>query len=230
MSALSLASLFTIGLDILNTKLSQKTKSILANMGDARSEQKDSDDVEWWQHVGFTSRPAKPVARGAAAQGFVVRTGGNDACIASKDLRGQELAGELGYGETCVYAAGENGTGQARILLKSNGSIHIYSREGNTSGGTGMTISLDAENGAIRLINNNGYGLIIDSDGVKLTATESCLSLGSDGVVKLIGTGAAQVDGTSITIGSTAVIGVNSALTGVSGPQGVASTKVLIES
>lgn len=121
----TLSSVFQVGLDILSTVRDAVTKTILANLGDVVSEQSESDEAEWWQHVGFASRPSAPNKLGrTAAQCVALRTGGRDAVIASRDLRGQALAGNLQPGETCIYAAGETGTAQARVLLKKDGSIN----------------------------------------------------------------------------------------------------------
>lgn len=230
MSAPTLSEIFQIGIDVLKTTVDNTTKKILAQIGNVNGAGlNQGDNVEWYQHVGFASRPPKAVPGEEACKAVSIRQGGTDAVIASHDARGLELYGNLADGETCIYAAGEDGEAQARILLKKDGSINLYTRKGNTSGGTGMMISLDAANGAIRLVNDQGYGLIIDADGVKLTAGGAGLVLESGGNVKLIGTGQTQVDGGGICIGSLAVPGVNSALTGVTGLVGKASLKVLIE-
>lgn len=230
MGAPTLSEMFQIGVDVLRTTVEEATKRILAQTGAVNGEgQTDSDNVEWWQHVGFASRPPKAVPGSEACKAFVVRQGTVDAAIASHDMRGLEMYGNLSDGETCVYAPGEDGQGQARILLKKTGSINLYTRKGNTPDGAGMLVQIDAEAGAIRLVNDQGYGLIIDEDGVKLTAGSAGLTLESGGNVKLVGTGQTQVDGGGVCIGSLAVPGVNSALTGVTGLVGKASLKVLIE-
>jgi phage gp45-like len=219
--------LIKIGQAILSTTIEAATNKILVQLGDVRGGT-DSDNAEQIQHVGFVSRPSKAQKGKAAAYAVVVEGGDRDVVIGSIDQRGLELYGSLKEGEAAVYAAGEDGTGQARILLKADGGVHIYSRKGNSPTGTGMTISLDAQNGAIRLVNDKGYGLIIDGDGVKLTTGDAALSLTGSGDVTLVGKGKTQVDGSGILLGSAAVPGLNSALTGPTGLAGVASAKVLI--
>jgi hypothetical protein len=216
-----------VGLDILSTTVNATTKKILAQTGDASKESTDTDGVEWWQQVGFASRPPKPEAGKKAAQGVVLKTSDRDVCVASQDLRGLDLYGNLGHGETCVYAPGETGTAQGRMLVKSDGSVHLYTKQGNTSDGTGMTIQLDAANGAIRLLNPDGFGIIIDSDGISLTTGAAALTLGADGTISLVGTGACQIDGTSICLGSIAAPVVNGVCVGPAGLVAVSSTKVL---
>lgn len=225
----TISGIVHVGLDILTTTVNAATKRILAQTGDVVKDATDADGAEWWQHVGFASRPPKPQAGKQAAQAVVLKTSDRDVVIGSVDQRGLELYGNLDHGESCLYAAGEDGKAQARVLLKKDGSINLYTRKGNTSSGAGMIVQVDATNGAIRLINDKGYGLIIDSDGVKLTSGSAGLTLDSDGNARLIGTGKTQVDGGGIVLGSLAVTGVNSALTGVTGVAGKASLKVLIE-
>lgn len=231
MGRASLAGVFQVGLDILSSIRDSVTKSLLLNLGNVIDEDPESGEAEYWQHVGFVSRPAKPkTANGkAAAQAVVLRTGGRDAVIATRDLRGQEIAGQLAEGEVCLYAIGE-GDAQGRILLKADGSINLYTREGNTSTGQGMGVFITPSEDSIRIVNSRGHGVIIDAEGVKLLGgAGAALTLLASGGATLVSTGQTQVDGASIVIGSAAIPGVNSALTGVTGVAGKPSLKVLIE-
>lgn len=225
----SLGGIVEVGLDILTTTVNASTKRILAQTGDVVKDATETDGAEWWQHVGFASRPPKPQAGKQAAQAVVLKTSDRDVVIGSVDQRGLALYGNLDHGESCLYAAGEDGEAQARVLLKKDGSINLYTRKGNTSAGAGMVIQIDAINGAIRLLNDKGYGIIIDADGVKITSGNAALVLTGSGDATLVGKGNTQVDGSGVVIGSVAVPGVNSALTGVTGVAGKASLKVLIE-
>lgn len=230
MAAPTLADSIKVGIHVLRTTIDATTKRILCQIGRVFGKgQVVAENVQWWQHVGFASRPPKAVPGDEAAQAIVLSRGGTDIAIASQDLRGLEIYGNLSDGETCVYSTGEDGNAQARALFKKDGSISLYTRKGNTSSGAGMLIQMDAANGAIRLINDQGYGLIIDSTGVRLTSGNAALTLASGGNVTLVGTGQTQVDGGGICLGSLAVPGVNSAITGVTGVAGKASLKVLIE-
>lgn len=223
-------SIIEVGLDILTTFVSEKTKRIIAQLGDVTKEATKSRGAEWWQHVGYASRPPKPEAGKKAAQAVVLKTSDRDVVIGSVDERGLTLYGNLDFGETCIYAAGEDGKAQARVLLKKNGSINLYTRKGNTESGKGMLIQIDAENGAIRIVNDKGFGIVIDGDGVKITAGDAGISLeAGGGNVRMIGKGQAQVDGGSIVLGSKAIPGVNSVLTGLTGLIGVGSTKVFAD-
>lgn len=228
---LDLGNIWQRGLDVLNTVVDSTTKVITAMLGDSTNEETTSANAEWWQHVGFASRPSKPTKGSASAQCVVLKASDVDAVIASRDVRGEAIKGNLSYGETCIYASGEDGTSQGRILLKTDGSVNLYTRVGNTDGGAGMVIMLTPSTNTISLVNGLGYGIIIDADGVKITAggSGSGLTLNANGSVKLIGTGQTQIDGSTVLLGSVAVPVVNAALHGPTGISGAPSLKVLIE-
>lgn len=227
MPAPTLSQLFAVGIDVLRTVINGATGIVSAQLGSVASESVDTTDAEWWQHVGFISRPAAATAKQSACQAVTIRRGDRDVIVATRDLRGITLAGQLKDGETCIYAPGADGSAQGRILLKADGSVSVYSRTDGAA--KGMVISVTPSSDTIAIVNAAGFGLIIDGNGVRLTAKDAGLSLGADGNVKLIGKGKTQVDGAGIVIGSAAVTGANSALHGVSGVAGVPSAKVLIE-
>jgi len=229
MGAENIAGIFMVGIDILCTTVSTATKNILAQIGSVVGETPDADNVEWIQHVGFASRPSKPTAGKAAAQGYGVRQDSIDFILGSKDLRGLTIYGTLADGETCVYAGGDDGSGQARALFKKDGSVTLYTKSGNTDGGTGMMIQLDAAGGGIRLVDSFGNALISSADGWQMTAKGSALTLKQSGDFSLVGKGQTQVDGSSICLGSIAVPGINSVCTGVTGIAAKASLKVVCE-
>lgn len=224
------SELFQIGVSILRTTLTE-AKTIVAQIGDVKTSTVEASNIPFWQHVGFMSRPSKAEKGKQAAEGISLRIGHREIIIASRDPRGMELAATLEDGETCVYAPGETGTGQARTLYKADGSIHHYTRKGNTPGGTGMTVQLDATTGAIRIIASSGAALILDDDGARLLGPGGAagLTLASSGNATLVGTGQAQVDGGTVMIGSAAVPLVNAALKGPTGLTATPSLKVLIE-
>lgn len=221
--------LFTIA-GVLKSTLADKTKKVLLQLGDFNGEGNvDQDKVSWWQTFGFASRPAKADKGKDAAQVFVVRAGNEEYAIAGQDPRDLAIYGNLAEGETCVYATGEDGDAQGRILLKKDGSITAYTRQGNTSSGAGMMMQLDAANGAIRLVSPHGHGLIIDEDGVKIFTSAASITLGADGGIKSIATATNQVDGSNVALGSLPLPGVGAVLTGVTGIAGKASLKVTCE-
>lgn len=217
------------GIDILRTTLDAGTNTIRAFLGNATAGGREEDEAEWWQHSGFVSRPPKAQkgVKNGAAQALYLRSGGRDAVIASRDPAGQKLAGSLADGETCLYASGRDGTGQARVLLKANGSIALYTSTGASA--QALAVIVDPESDSITLINSTGNGIVIDATGVKLTAGDSGISLNADGSIKVIATQQAQVDGASILLGSAAVPGVNAVCVGPVGMAAVGSTKVICQ-
>lgn len=223
----TLDGLIHVGLDILATTVSAATKRVTVQTGDVTKESTETDNAELWQHVGFISLPSSPQAGKKAAQAVVCKTSDRDVIIATSDLRGLELQGNMNPGDTCVYAAGVDGTGQARTLWKGNGSISHYTRVGNLPAGAGMLFQIDAENDAIRITNGAGYGIIIDSAGVRIFAgANGALTVGSDGVCSLIGTGQCQVDGSTVVLGSIALPVTNSVCVGPAGIAAAGSSKV----
>jgi hypothetical protein len=137
MSGLSYA--LQIGVDILNTVLgaspSSPTGTILAQTGDVLKGSVDSTNSEWWQHVGLASRPSNPVAGQIACQGISLRQADRDVVICSRDVRTNQIYGNLAPGETCIFAAGSDGNAQGRVMLKADGSVTLYTTDDNTPTG-----------------------------------------------------------------------------------------------
>lgn len=168
------------GADILSSKVDAKTKSVLLNTGDNSNARSDTDNVVSWQQCGYISRPSKPNKGKKSAQAVIVRRGGVDVSICTRDTRGQELAENLEYGETCVYAAGETGTAQARALFRASGSAGFFTRQGNTSAGAGVVAQVKAD-GTIVLANAFG-GLEIGTSSAKLVFGASSIELTASGI------------------------------------------------
>lgn len=231
-------SMIQVGLDVLRTTRDDVTKTILAYLGDVLGATGDTpkpgasegERAEWWQHVGFISRPSKPQKGKAACQVVAYRQTDHDVCLASRDLRGQELAGKLEDGETCLYAGGETGTGQARAILKANGDVFLYTRKGNVEAGGGITVQLEAASDTIRIINSKGNGIVIDETSLMLmVAGKASMVLGGDGISIVAATGKTQIDGPNIVLGANVIPFQSAALKGISGVTGSPSLKVLIE-
>ena len=160
MAASGLREAFQVGVSILNTVVDKTTSTILAMTGDARAPQADTSEAEWWQHIGFLSRPSNPTvgntdAQGICGEGLVMRRGDRDIVYASRDVRGQSLQGNLAPGETIVYAGGTTGTAQGRVLLKADGSVTTFTTQNNVPGarsiyarvGTGLNAKTGAPDG-----------------------------------------------------------------------------------
>jgi hypothetical protein len=209
MAAKNNASLFEVGVEVLSTSVSEETHKILAQTGRNTDEgETHGNNVEWYQHVGFASRPANPEKGKAAAQAFVVRQGGQDIAIASQDLRGADVKGALGPGETCIYATGEDGTSQPRILLKDDGSINIFTKEGNESGGAGMGIFVRAD-GSVDIASHSGAAVMLGTDGsIKVFNGSGGIQITESGAIKLASPAKIDISGAAITLGGAAALPV----------------------
>jgi phage gp45-like len=210
---------FDIGLDVLSSAIDAATGFVQYCLGDAVYGERHRDGAEDWSHVGFASRPPmpSPKRRRGAAQVVLLNDGGRDIVIASKDPMGQQLVSDLADGETAIYASGEDGQGQAKVVLKKDGSINLSAKRGNTSAGTEMLVKVDPTSGTISLTNDAGYGITIDGTGVHIHAGNATLDLASSGTAKL--------DGTIVSLGT----GVLPALRGPTGILGAPSAKVVVE-
>lgn len=142
MPATSLSSLLIIGKDILGTQLNTRG-SISAQIGDSVTGDAESNDCAYWQQVGFASRPSDAQSGKSSAQCLAFEQGDRDIIFATKDIRGQEIYGNLSAGETVMYAPGADGEGQAKVSLKGDGSVTLFTTDDNTSDGNGVYLRLD---------------------------------------------------------------------------------------
>lgn len=191
MAAPSLAAAFQIGVDVLRAVRSAKTKAVLFQTGSVTGDTVDADNVESWQHFGIVSMPGEASAGKEAPQIIAFRRGDRDVAVAGRDTRGLELAANLKPGETCIYAAGKDGTGQARMLMKQNGAIAFYTTKDNAEGGDGITFSINPD-GSFCMMSPLGGISIIESKITVLSATGSGVELSASGV---------SVIGSSVTLG-----------------------------
>ena len=130
--------LFAVGFDVLAMSVDATTGALLAQTGDAVSGQADGNGAEWWQHVGFSSRPSPPTAGQPAAQGISIKRSDHDLVIASRDIRALNSIGNLKDGETVIWATGANGMGQGKVLLKQDGSVTMFTTDSNAPGGNAV--------------------------------------------------------------------------------------------
>ena len=127
--------LLSVGLDVLNLAVDKVTGVLLAQLGDSVNGTVASSGAEWWQHVGFTSRPSPSVKGQPGCQAFAVRLGDQDCIIATRDLRMANAIGVLKDGETCVFAGGIDGDAQGKVLLKQDGSVTLFTTDSNDRNG-----------------------------------------------------------------------------------------------
>ena len=151
----SVQQMIQVGLDVLGTTVDAVAKVIRANIGDVTHEDSEFDSAEWWQHVGFSSRPRKPEAGKQSAQVVTVRRSDFDACIASRDVRDSDVFSGLDHGETAIYSMGASGAGTARVFLRGDGSIEIENANGS------ITLK---PSGAVEIKNSTG-NVSLDASG-----------------------------------------------------------------
>jgi hypothetical protein len=171
---------FDIGKDVMSAVLDATTKVIVARVGSTTAQTTDSGQNEWWQHTGFSSKPAPPTQGNVSCQTMRVRTGRRDIIFATRDTRSSSVYGNLKDGEACVYAT----VGQARTFYKANGSIVHYTTANNTTGGSSVTLEVGPAH--IQMMNQFG-SITIDSNGITLNAQGSSLTLGASGKASLVG-------------------------------------------
>lgn len=194
--------------DVLGTRLNTKNGAISAQLGDSVSQETVSDDAEWFQHVGFASRPSRAEPGKSACQVLSTERTDRDVVYASRDLRGTTLYGALGEGETCLYANGPNGGGTGLLKLHDDGTnatIAIGAKQGNASSGSPVKIEVSST-GTVT-ISAGSATITVDQSG---TVTIDALA------VRLGGSG-----GSSVCVGAealqawVAVIGAGVAALGV---------------
>ena len=216
-----LNTLIEVGLDILSTTISKTTGSILAQLGNVVAGTTDSDNAEIWGPGGggFISRPSNPTPGQAACQAVKYSASDRDVIIASRDLRGQLLAGNLQPGESCMYGGGATGASQGRILCKADGSVAIFTTQGNAAGGTGVTFQvlpdgsinmggpfggITINSSGISIVHSSGSGLLLNAAGATLSGQAVAINGGS------VSLGAGATPATPVVWGPVGISGVGS--------------------
>lgn len=200
MAVRNLSDIVGIGLDVLKTSLSTATNLIVAQLGNAVTQVATSDDAEWWQHVGFASRPRVPTPGQGAAQVVVITRSDHDAVIASKDDRAAGIYGQLADGETAVFASVVGG---GLAVFKADGSIVV------TAGDNQASVTIKA--------------------GGEVDVFGTTIKLGDSGAVPLARADKVATELGKIALALTAVSAGGGALTGLNSyttPGSVAATKV----
>jgi hypothetical protein len=149
MAAGNVSELFRLGAAVLKTTVDTVTNTILAQLGSIADEYVYADDADWYQHVGFASRPSQPVKNKSAAE-CVSIIGDREVVIASRDLRGLAIYGNMNDGETCVYAGGSDGNAQARVYCRADGSVTLMTTDTNTGpdkGGQVVALRISPQGG-----------------------------------------------------------------------------------
>ena len=188
MAVENISSLFDIGASILGSTLNTKTGTITVQTGDAINSEVHSDGAEWWQHIGFASRAAKSIPGKSSCQSIAITQSRRDICIASRDIRGNTIYGNLKEGETAIYAAGPSNIGTGRTMYKDDGTLasitHLV-QEVNSVDGNPILMQLSSD--AKINIANSTYGAIsLDTEGIHI-ASMGKLDLGCTGALGLVG-------------------------------------------
>ena len=208
--------------DVLTTSLNSKNGALSAQIGDSTSSDVTSDEAEWFQHVGFASRPSLSEAGKPSCQALTIETTGRDVCYASMDLRGTTTYGSLNNGETCIYANGPNGGGTGIVILKDEGrdaSVEMSVKRGNSSAGVKVRVVV-ASDGTVT-IESGATSITLDAATGSVSIEGSSISLGGlGGLPVVVDSGALQT--------WIATVGAGVALLGVANtpPVGITSTKV----
>ena len=146
MAAPSLRSVFAVGLDVMSSVLDAATNAITTVLGDSTSGSVDSKENEWMGcGPGFVSMAGPPSSGAPSCQVLAIRQGDKNIVVAAKDFRACDRYANLQPGETCMFAT----VGQARVLLKKDGSVTLYTTDDNTSGGNPMFLTLSPKKGLL---------------------------------------------------------------------------------
>lgn len=142
MASPNLEDLFNVGASIMGSNVNDKNNTISITTGDAVIKETTGRKTQFWQQVGFASRPALAAPGLGAAQTVNIVRANGDISIATRDLRDHAIYGNLSHGDTCVYGTGATGLGQARVYVNgNNGSITLYTTADGPDGGMANTDS-----------------------------------------------------------------------------------------
>jgi len=190
--------------DIMSSELDETTGTITYSLGDAVNSRTISTDALPFQEIGFVSRPANVLEdKTDAPQAFSISTTDEDIVIGARDVRGQKLYRNIAPGETCLYASGTTGEGQALVYLKDDSSINLYTvsnRDGVERKGMGVFINPNKD--AISIVNSQGYGIMIDSNGVSIIGKDgNGINVGA--ATKINSLKVSNIEASDVAIGST---------------------------
>ena len=173
--------LFGVGFDVMAASIDATTGIITAQIGDAVTGFVDSNGAEVWQHWGYASLPS-PATGAGGAQGVAIKRSTGDIIICGRDPRSGQIWGNLKPGETCVFATGADGKGQARTLYKQDGSITHLTTDDNTPTGNAVMLRIGPPTatsaGGLEVVVPGGK-LTFNSLGFHVTAGAAQLDLGS---------------------------------------------------
>jgi hypothetical protein len=208
--------------EVFATDRDPDTGAITAQIGDVQNQRVEDNNCPVFQQWGFMSRPATadPASKSGSkvgAEAVALRSVDADIIVGGRDLRSTEIAGQLQPGETCVYAAG----GQARLLMKANGSATIYTTADNTETGTSVAVSV-APTG-IKIVGAWG-AVTMDANGIQMCESGGAFLLMHNNKITLSAS-EISICGGSVGIGAAPTVPI---VGGAGGPTGVGSTTCLV--
>jgi hypothetical protein len=221
--------LLNVGADVMAVVLDSVTNAIVAQLGNATTENVDHDGAEWWQHTGWASMPAAPTQGAASCQAIAIRHSDRDMVVASKDLRAAKIYANLKPGECCMYAT----VGAARQFCKANGHVVQYTTVNNDQTSTSHSTDLGPD--GFHLVTSFG-ALSLDKNGFTVTLGSASITISPTGVITIAGQ-QVEVNGSVVAVSGVAgtFIGpaatpnpIAAAIYGPAGVMGVASTTVFI--
>ncbi len=202
--------------EVFATERDSSSGAITAQIGDVQNGRVEDFNCPVFQQWGFVSRPLtadpkdsnKPSKELSASTAVALRSIDSDVIVAGRDLRSSEIAGQLQPGEACVYASG----GQARVLLKANGSCTVYTTADNKKSGTSVAVSVSPS--GIKIVGPWG-AITMDVDGIQMAE--------SGGASFIMAGGKITLSANEISIcGGSVGIGAAPSLPIVGGPTGMA--------
>jgi hypothetical protein len=193
------------------------------NVGESVTGEGVGADAEMWGVDGFISMPDAPdPATGAATQALIFVDGQTKRVIATRNNRHNAKVGELKPGDRAIVSSS-----RARLLLKKETeSITLFSE---TADGTSMLVTLDGVGERLLMAIGSSYFEMKDGE-VTISCGAALLTMNADGV-SVAGKHFAANTGTvglATVAGASPPTGAMSAVVGVSGIAGVASSKVTI--
>jgi hypothetical protein len=201
------------------TASTMESGDVRVNIGDSLTNEGVAAEAPWWCNGdGFVSRPNDPDGDGACETVYA-HHGNQRVCIAARDARYSEKAGELQPGDRAIVSRGE-----ARFLLKAEtDSVTLYTAD-QTNNDASMMVNLDGSRGSIKIMVGGTYielkdkSIVLSTGGAMLSLDATAIQAFASHVAMNAKTGNLGVVGVA-----PPPPGVNSLLAGVSGMTGIPS-------
>lgn len=176
--------------NILSSTVSTVKKKILFSVGDylgsLAASLINATGIQSWQQVGFVSRPRDANNEGCA-ESLTMRQGNTVHSIATRDLRDAKAYGILDAGDSMTYAIVDKEAFCGLICKSATGQVMIYAPteiDGNGVAKGACVVCLDPMTGAISLINNKQFTIMIKGDSIVMASGNGSqvINLSNDGI------------------------------------------------